>query len=68
MPHLAVSPVSIGFQNQLQQSHHLIIIYAFSYLPQKDMVPNFIKVTLKFYINNSGFVFHNCLSYLAHRI
>src|SRR5215471_15921263 len=59
--------VTIGFQHDLQQVHHVIIVDSLRHLGQQPVVPNVVKVAPQIKIYDARLVVNDRLSYAVDR-
>src|SRR5215471_21328659 len=58
---------TIGFQHDLQQVHHVIIVDSFRHLGQQPVVPNVVKVAAQIKIYDARLVVNDRLGYAVDR-
>ncbi len=65
-PTLRNAPFAAGFEDQLQQSHHLRVIHPLGDFTQDDRVRHRVEVALEIEIDDTGQTHQNCFTHPRH--
>ena len=59
--------LTVGFEHQLQQMHHVRIIHPSCHLGQEPIMPNIVKVAAQIDVYDTCLLLNNCLGHPVHR-
>ena len=59
---------TVGFQHDLQQVHHVWVIYPACHLGQQPVVPDIVKIGSQVEVEDACLPLDNCLSYSLDRV
>ena len=66
-PALRDAASTVGFQHDLQQSHHVCIIHSLGHLGQQPVVPDVVEVAAQVDVYDACLVLNNCLRHPVDR-
>src|SRR5215469_3225403 len=66
-PALRDAAATVGFQHDLQQAHHVVVIHSLRYLGQQPVMPNIVKIAAQVDVNNARLVLNDCSGHAVDR-
>ena len=66
-PALRDAASTVGFQHDLQQAHHVVVIHSLRHLGQQPVMPDIVKITAQVDIDNACLVLNDCSGHSVDR-